>query len=296
MKIEIRHAKHATLRSNSCEAECARPRALLRRHDVACCTSDSLDAFHVAAPGDGHTPLHFHPAPRNRAFTLLEVLLALVVLSIVMVVVHSIFYGALQLRNKADQAFEDAIPLQHALTLIRRDLANLTAPGGTLTGTLQTSLTTSSTTSSSHSGQQCGPSFYTASGTLDESSPWSEMRKVSYYLVPPTNNTAGLDLIRSVTRNLLPVSQEEYSDQVLMGSVSSLAFQFYNGSQWADTWDSTSVSSAGSSNTLPQAIRVQLTLITDEKGTIAQTPIEMVIPVTVQAATNLTASTTGGGG
>ena len=235
----------------------------------------------------------------TRAFTLIEVLLALGILAIVMVAVHSIFNGALQLRNKTDHVFEEAIPLQHTLAVMQRDLANLTIPGGTLTGTLQTSLTTGSTTSGSHSGQQCGPTFYTASGTLDENLPWSEMRKVTYYLIPPTNGAAGLDLIRSVTRNLLPVMQEEYTDQRLMGGVNSLTFQFYNGSQWVDSWDSTgtsssTTSSSTSSNSLPRGIRVQLALLTDEQGSIAQTPVELVVPVAVQASTNSTSSTGGG--
>ena len=238
--------------------------------------------------------IKFAPAA-TRGFTLLEVLLALIILATVMVVIHSVFYSAIQLRNKAAQAFQDAIPLQHTLATIKRDVANLTVPGGTLTGTLQTSLTTGSTTSTAHYGEQCGPSFYTASGTLDDNSPWSEMRKVTYYLTPSTNGGAGLDLIRSVTRNLLPVATEEYTDQRLMGGVNYLEFQFYNGSQWVDTWDSTTSTTTTSSNSLPAGIRVQLTLVTDNIGSIAKTPVEMVIPIAAQAATN-SASSTGGGG
>ena len=228
------------------------------------------------------------------AFTLIEVLLAMAILAILMAVVHSIFFSAIHLRNQADQAFEDAIPVQHTLALMKRDLSNLTVPGGTLTGTFQTAATAGSKTSSAtHSGQQAGPSFYTASGTVTDSSAWGEIQKVTYYLTPATKGGNGLDLIRSVTRNLLPVLQEEYADQRLMGGVNSLKFQFYNGTQWMDAWDSTATSaSSGTTNTLPQGIRVQLTLAVDA-GKLAPAPIEMVVPVIVQASTN---STTGGGG
>jgi type II secretion system protein J len=231
------------------------------------------------------------------AFTLIEVLLSLGILAMLLVVVHTLFQGALQLRNKTDQAFEDALPLQHALWVIQRDLEHLTVPGGTFHGPLQTTLTTGSSTATSisHPGRQCGPILYTASGTLDDKSPWSIMRKVSYYLVPSTNGSAGLDLIRSATRNLLPVAQEEYTDQRLMGGVTDLAFQFYNGTQWVDTWDSTATTT-GASNSLPSGIRVQLTLSEGAGSAAAQPPIELIVPVVVGASTNSSAASTGGGG
>jgi type II secretion system protein J len=259
MKIEIRHAKsEATPRSNS---------------------------------RSGAVALRFAISHRG-AFTLLEVLIALLILAMVIGVAHSIFHGALQLRNKADQAFDDAIPLQHALAMIKRDLANLTVPGGTLTGTFQTSATTGSTTSTTHYGQQAGPSFYTASGTISDTLSWSEIQKVAYYLTPATNGGAGMELVRSVTRNLLPVMQEEYADQHLLSGVENLTFQYYNGSGWVDTWDSTTTSTSSSTtNMLPQGIRVQLTLAV-EAGKLAPTPIELVVPVSVQTSTNTTTTTT----
>ena len=247
--------------------------------------------------GEGERDDNFKRRPNHsrRAFTLLEVLIALFILAMVMAVVHSVFYGALQLRNKTDQAFDDAIPLQHALAMIKRDMANLTVPGGTLTGTFQTTATTGSTTSSSHNGQQAGPSFYTASGVASDSSTWAEIQKVAYYLTPATNGGNGMELIRSVTRNLLPVMQDEYSDQHLLGGVDNLKFQYYNGSAWVDTWDSTTTSTtSNTTNTLPQGIRVQLTLAV-EAGKSAPAPIELVVPIAVQPSTNTTSTTTGGG-
>jgi len=228
------------------------------------------------------------------AFTLLEVLLAIVILGIVMVVVHSVFNAAIQLRNKTDATFAEAIPLQHALATLKRDLANLTLPGGTLSGTLQTTPTTNTSSSLSHTGEHCGPTFYTTSGTLSELEPWSEMRRVDYYLVQSTNASAGLDLLRSVTRNLLPAVDDEYSDQRLLSGVSQLTFQFYDGTSWQDDWDSADTSSSTYTNPLPIGIRVQLTLV-NEKGVISRDPVEMVIPININASTNIIATVGGGG-
>ncbi|MEY4387255.1 MAG: Type secretion system protein [Verrucomicrobiota bacterium] len=229
-----------------------------------------------------------------RAFTLLEVLLALLILAMVLAVVHAIFHGAITLRNQADQKFEESIPLQHAVSLIKRDFANITVPGGTLSGMFQTTLTTgSSSTTAAHAGQQVGPVIYTASGTLSDTDTWSEMRKVTYYLVPSTNLGSGLDLVRSTVRNLLPVTQDDYSDQRLLGGVDNVTFQYYNGTQWMDTWDSTATSSTSSTtNNLPTGVRIQIAMAA-ETGKMAPDPIELVVPISVQISTN-SASTTGG--
>jgi len=231
---------------------------------------------------------------RRRAFTLLEVLLALMVLAILMVAVHSVFYGAITLRNKTDAAYTDALPLQHTLAVIKRDVAGLAAPGGTFGGSLQTTPTTTSSSSLAHLGQQCGPTFHTTSGRLSTYEPWSEMRKVTYYLSPPTNSLPGYTLIRSVTRNLLPVAEDEYTDQTLMSGVNNLEFQFYDGASWLSYWDSTAASSAADSNSIPVGVKVQLTLI-NEAGVVDPYPIEMVISIAVQAVTNFTGSAGGNG-
>jgi type II secretion system protein J len=234
-----------------------------------------------------------------RGFTLLEVLLALLVLGMVMVAVHSVFQGAIALRNKTDEAFTEAIPLEHTLMVIKRDVSNLVVPGGTLSGDLQTTPTTASSSSLAHMGQQCGPTFCTASGVINDLDPWSELRKVTYYLNPPTNNLPGYALVRSVNRNLLPVVQDDFTDQTLMNGVYNLTFEFYDGSAWVSDWDSTSSGSATTSSTtvsnaLPVGVRVQLTLI-DAAGVVDRNPIEMVIPVEVQAPTNTTESAESGG-
>jgi len=240
----------------------------------------------------------WYPAPSGRsarrAFTLLEVLLALIVLAIVMVVVHSVFQGAVQLRNHTDEVFAEAIPLQHTLAVIKNDVVNLTVPGGTLSGALQTSPTTASSSSLAHLGRQCGPAFYNTTGEINDFEPWAEMRKVSYFLEPSTNSLPGYRLVRSVTRNLLPVAVEEFTDQTLMSGVSDLTFEFYNGTAWVYDWDSTAATSTSDSNSVPAGVRVQLTLVNKE-GVVAEDPIVMVVPIAVQPSTNST-STTGSNG
>ena len=247
--------------------------------------------------GSQALPWDARKAGARRAFTLIEVLLAVTIFAIVLAAIHTVFYGAIRLRNKTTAALQQTLPLQQTLTILRRDLANLVMPGGTLFGELQTSPAgLSSETNAFESlmpfqdaiAGQSSPAFYTASGMLEEARPWGAVSRVSYYLAPPTNNTPGKDLIRSVTRNLLPVLQEEPEQQWLMGGLESIVFYFYDGREWREYWDS-----SVETNKLPQGIRVELQLAADENERYARPPVELVIPVLLQAGTNQASQSTG---
>ena len=166
----------------------------------------------------------------RRGFTLLEILLAILVFSIVLAAIHTVFFSAFKLRNKTSEAIERSLPLQQTLGIIKRDLANLVPPGGLLSGALQSTPTASTGSGMSGSlSRQNGPQFYTAVGIVDDNAPWGEVERVSYHLATATDNTPGMDLYRSVARNLLPLMQDETADQFLMNNVESLAFQYYDG-------------------------------------------------------------------
>lgn len=230
---------------------------------------------------------------RSRAFTLMEILLALAVAAIILAVISTVYFNALQLRNRTEQSYDDALPLQFALSVIKRDLLATMPPGGTLVGEFQTTPTTESSSSMNlfPSGQQVSPFIYTASGAIDESTPFADVQKVAYYLVDPTNNNAvGRDLIRVVSRNLLPANEEEATSQWLMGGIDSMDFQYYDGNSWINTWDSTT------SSNLPRGIKLQMVLAPEKNrpNEYLQTPIEMVVPLLIQSVSTNT-QTTGGG-
>lgn len=218
------------------------------------------------------------------AFTLVELLLAVMVFSVVLLSLHYVFSGALRLRNKVAAGLEEAVPLQQALAVIQRDLLNLAAPGGTLVGALQTMPTNLNPLAG-----RCSPYFHTTVGVLTDTAPWPALQRVAYRLVPPTNDTAGLDLLRSVTRNLLATVEEPPEDQFLVGGVEELVFQFHDGTQWRDSWDSTVEPTV-----LPGAIKVQLYLSRGRTNLTDREPVELVVPVFVQPATDTAAPTSGG--
>jgi hypothetical protein len=228
------------------------------------------------------------------------------IFSIVMVAINTVFYSALRLRNKTAEAFDRALPLQRALAVMKRDLANIVAPGGTLSGTLQSTILGTAPSSSSQTSSngtpvtaipipgaaESSPFFYTSTGALEDTTPWADIQQVSYVLMPPTNGlAAGKDLVRCVTRNLLPVTTPDPPEQErLLGSVQDIFFLFYDGLQWQNVWDSTQTT-----NTLPQAIKVLIQLLPDEGQQLAPPPVQLVVPLYVQGRTNQATQTSGGG-
>jgi general secretion pathway protein J len=233
-----------------------------------------------------------------RGFTLLEVLLAVAIFSLVLVAIHMVFYGAVRLRNISVERVEARLPLEQALTIMKRDLANIVLPGGTLSGELQTTATSAlgdQTTPSllnqnSSVPGQSSPAFYTASGILDPVAPWGEVARVQYFLADPLDQAPGKELFRSVTRNLLPTLYDEPDHQFLMGGLESLFFYFFDGTQWREYWDSTA-----EPDKLPRAVKIELQLASGETDRSPRKPLELIVPLLVRAGTNDSAQPEGGG-
>jgi prepilin-type N-terminal cleavage/methylation domain-containing protein len=239
------------------------------------------------------------------AFTLLELLLAVAIFAVVLLAIHTVFHSALTLRNRTTSQVDASIPLQHTLEIIRRDLANLVPPGGTFSGPFQSPVIASGFGPASGGssnvyravlpGRVVSPEFHTTTGLLNEQLPWGEIARVTYYLADPTNHTAGLTLMRSVTHNLLPVVEDQSDHQPLLDGVADLAFLYFDGYQWIDYWDSTTAATP-----LPGALKVQLHLAAPgiAASTQRRDPIELIVPIQVHADANPTSeaeSEPGGG-
>lgn len=231
-------------------------------------------------------------------FTLIELLLSIVIFAVVLSAINGVFYGAVRLRNKTTRLVEQALPTEYAVSVLRRDLAGIVTPGGLLSGSLRTGVSTMATSGTS---QDAGFEFYSNTGRLDPVLPWGEVQKISYVLRDPTNRLTALgkDLYRMASRNLLATAQDIPEESWIMGGVQAIDFSFYDGSQWRNSWDSTSETTV-----LPQGIRVQISTYTEDAesgsaaggramGTVSAYPIQIVVPVLV--TTNLTQTTTTGG-
>ena len=221
--------------------------------------------------------------PNNgRAFTLIEMILAIGVAAIVLAAVNAVFFTALHLRERTQAAVDEATPVDQALAFLRRDLqcAVTPKPGGILSGDFRV-------------GNLAGIGIaepvvievYTATGALHEREPWGDIERVTYELKDPAGgNTAGKDLVRSVTRNLLSAATPEVEDQWMMSGVQSIEITCFDGSRWLDTWDTTDPTSANTN--LPVAVRVRIQLTGNDHGALSGPPLEMLVPIDSQSRTN----------
>ncbi|HEY4983460.1 MAG TPA: type II secretion system protein GspJ [Verrucomicrobiae bacterium] len=225
----------------------------------------------------------------TRAFTLIELILAVGVSAIVMIAINAVFFTALHLREVTSNAVDSATPTELAFSTMRRDLqcAIPPRPNGILSGDFKVGNVTTVGIS-----QPVAIEVFTATGALQENTPWGDVQRVTYALKDPTTRTVpGKDLIRSVTRNLLSVATPEVDEQWMMSGVEKVEFLCYDGMQWSDAWDTTDVTTVKTN--LPLAVRVRIQLAGNGANSDASSrlqPIEMLVPLDSQSRTNRTAT------
>lgn len=222
---------------------------------------------------------------KRRAFTLIELLLAAAIMTVLLGSLYGLYAGALRIRERMWQDIQTAAPYDEALRIIRRDLTNTVTPsvmGKPLVGT----------TLGESGVRRDTLDFGTASGVLLDSEPWGDMMEVQYGLIDPEDgNTAeGLDLGRTLTRNLLAQTVVAADPQRLLHHVNSLAFDYWDtdNQYWTDNWD------YATDSKMPAAVRVRIEFA-EIKGRTTPHPLEMVCQVMADNTTQTTTSDTSGG-
>jgi type II secretion system protein J len=221
------------------------------------------------------------------AFTLMEMILAIGISAIVLITICSVFFAAIRLRDATQNLVDSETPVDQALVVMERDLECAMTPTNGTTKILSGDFRIGNLTSVGIS-QPVSIEMFTATGNLTDSKPWGDIQRVTYELRDPVNPTGpGKDLIRTVTRNLMPVATPDAEDQWMVSGVQSITFSGFDGTQWWNTWDTTGVTSVNTN--LPIAVKVDIQFTGN--GTA---PIEFVVPVDSVTRTNRTATTTTG--
>jgi len=221
-----------------------------------------------------------------KAFTLIEMLLAVAICAIVLVAINGVFATALRLRDRTSAVIEESLPVNRALDTMNRDLQGVVGPGGVFEGDFkcgaQAMGAAMGLTGEAGSG---GLDFFTTTGALSAKTPWGDIQEVFYELKTPTDrNQTGMDLVRCVNRNLLATTIQTPETKRLMGNVQTLEFDCYDGNQWRNIWDT----SAGDTN-LPLAVRIRIQLVAPQGAAARnQQPLEMLVPIVTQTLTNMT--------
>lgn len=222
----------------------------------------------------------FGPAARQRrarAFTLMEIMLALATSAIVLAGIGGVFFSAMRLRERTAAVVDESAALHQALSTLRRDLLGAVPPGGLLAGDFQSGLG-----GSLGVGDSYWIRFSTTTGRVDANAPWGDLQEVSYELRPSTRpgQLRGSELVRTLSRNLLTTTQLEVDDQLLLENVESLEIACYDGLQWRESWDTSLYQT-----NLPSAVRLRISMLADEEEAFDQRqrePIELIIPLVSQ--------------
>jgi type II secretion system protein J len=233
---------------------------------------------------EDNQPYLGHRPASPKAFTLIEVLLAMAICAIVLVAINAVFATAVRLRDRTSSAVDEALPVERTLDRLRRDLKGTVGPRGFLAGDFKCGAQAmGSTMGLSGEAGGAGLDFFTSTGRMGDNTPWGDLQEVLYELKAPTDrDQAGMDLVRCVNRNLLATTTPTPDIQPLLSHVETVQFDCYDGTQWRTTWDT----SAGDTN-LPTAVRVRIQLVAKNGEDLSkQAPIELLVPLETVTRTN----------
>ena len=205
----------------------------------------------------------------------MEVMFATMAFALILLVMQMTFSGALGLRNRMQKRVDQQAALTLAMSVMKRDLENMIVTGGLMAeGIICTEM-----------GSPDMPDdqleFYSTTAVVSDQFPWGDVQKVGYLL--------GVDPMQTVTTNLgqalrrlslttlpLEANEEAPVETLMLDNVRSLQFEFFDGLEWLQTWDSTVNEPA-----VPLAVRAMVEVFTDNPNpTGRQTRIwEILVPI-----------------
>jgi type II secretion system protein J len=208
-------------------------------------------------------------------FTLMEVMFATMAFALILLVMQMTFSGALGLRNRMQKRIDQHAALTQAMSVMKRDLENMIVTGGLMAeGMVCTEL-------GSPEMPDDQLEFYSTTAVVSDQFPWGDVQKVGYLL--------GVDPIQTVTTNLgqalmrmslntlpLEANEEPPVETLMLDNVRSLQFEFFDGLEWSQTWDSSVNEPA-----VPLAVRAMVEVFTTNPNpTGRETRIwEVLVPI-----------------
>jgi general secretion pathway protein J len=189
----------------------------------------------------------------RRAFTLLELLVAMTIMSIIGLSLYTSLNLAFRVRDSAEAAVDEARALEIAMSLIKEELMSAMPPSGVLAGAFE------GEDEQGDGGNDADTlSFYSSDNVPDEDELACDVRLVEIS-VAERDGVNEKVLVRGITTNLLSPRTLDPEEEILCGDIASLNFRYYDGSDWQDDWDS-----GDNDNTLPEAVEITLTLEADD--------------------------------
>lgn len=182
---------------------------------------------------------------KRRAFTLLELILALAITVIIAATLVTALHTAYRAWGSAQRAMVAARTTGIITQIIGRDLENALQPNGIL--------------ASDFVGSTESLSFYTTTPEPAAAVP-GDIKRVEYGLV--AGNDGRDELVRRLNTNLLQTIETDPVDEPLCRGVTLLEITYFDGETWTESWDSTA-----QDNLLPLAVRVSFEIARTSNAT-----------------------------
>jgi type II secretion system protein J len=195
----------------------------------------------------------------RKGFSLLELLIALSMASMLMLALYTAMRVTLKARDAATAAVDPVRSATIAMDLIQQDFEAVPppAPSDTSTNILFGPFYgehQAGGRGDNDNVEFCSIGADPIDGDVTQAPPLSEgVRKIEFY-VTQDNGQSPL-LVRRVTRNLLPASEAPYDEEVLCKDVRSFSLRYFDGTTWQEGWDSTLYD-----DSLPLSVAVTLEL------------------------------------
>jgi type II secretion system protein J len=197
----------------------------------------------------------------RRAFTLLEVLVATLLTALLVGSLYASLSTAFKARRSALAANGPVRKTCIALELISEDLRSAVIPNTVTAGV--TSGQAGLVLAGAFQGQDAQGDgdrdadtlvFHSVANSPEPAELIGDIKKVELACEPAADGLSQ-NLVRRVTTNLLAPVVPEPQTEILCRGVRAFNLRYFDGSDWLDTWDSTTIN-----NALPLAIEVTLQL------------------------------------
>ncbi|MCE5184699.1 MAG: GspJ family type II secretion system protein [Planctomycetaceae bacterium] len=184
------------------------------------------------------------------AFTMLEILVALVLMDLIALSLYSSLYITTKAKRGATEAIRPYALIENVYDSLRQDLQAAMMPNGILAGGFY-----GQDLSAAEGRQADMLQFCSASYAPSQNEKSSNIIQTAYELTLDKEVQENV-LVRKTTVNLLSSKTVDISkDEVIGRRIQSLNLRYFDGYAWLDTWDS-----AAMDNQLPLAVEVTLTL------------------------------------
>jgi type II secretion system protein J len=219
-------------------------------------------------------------AVRGAGFTLIELVISLAMVAIIASILAAALQRAYRATSQAQAVVGPSGQAAIALELASTDLQDAIQPNVTIAAGVALAGNFEGTQSTDSRGHEADDIFFFSTADSPEHVDADGEIKQVEITVEQNQSTGEFVLVRRVLRNLLADVQPAPDEEILCRNVDSFTVQYFDGSNWNNTWDSTT-----EDNTLPAAVQFSLALDqTLPNGKTTTTTFTRVVPLSCSMA------------